>query len=68
MTAPISIRGLRKAYGDSVAVDSIDLEVEAGEVMALLGPSGCGKTTTLQLTRSCPRRRARFRRSGATCR
>lgn len=41
--------GLRKTYGDAVAVDSIDLEVRDGEVMALLGPSGCGKTTTLQL-------------------
>jgi iron(III) transport system ATP-binding protein len=49
VTASISITGLRKAYGDSVAVDGIDLEVGGGEVMALLGPSGCGKTTTLQL-------------------
>jgi iron(III) transport system ATP-binding protein len=49
VTASISITGLRKAYGDSVAVDGIDLEVKRGEVMALLGPSGCGKTTTLQL-------------------
>jgi len=49
VSALISIRGLRKAYGESVAVNGIDLEVEGGEVMALLGPSGCGKTTTLQL-------------------
>ena len=49
MTASISIRGLRKTYGEAVAVDGIDLEVANGEVMALLGPSGCGKTTTLQL-------------------
>ncbi len=45
----ISITGLRKVYGAHMAVDSIDLEVRDGEVMALLGPSGCGKTTTLQL-------------------
>ena len=45
----ISIRGLRKTYGTAVALDSIDLDVDEGEVMALLGPSGCGKTTTLQL-------------------
>jgi iron(III) transport system ATP-binding protein len=45
----IQIEGLRKVYGGSVALDSIDLEVAEGEVLALLGPSGCGKSTTLQL-------------------
>jgi iron(III) transport system ATP-binding protein len=47
--AAISIRGLRKAYGESVALDGLDLDIADGEVVALLGPSGCGKTTTLQL-------------------
>ena len=45
----IELKQLRKTYEGSVAVDSIDLEIREGEVMALLGPSGCGKTTTLQL-------------------
>jgi iron(III) transport system ATP-binding protein len=45
----ITIQGLRKTYGPVVALDSIDLEIKTGEVIALLGPSGCGKSTTLQL-------------------
>jgi iron(III) transport system ATP-binding protein len=45
----INLRGLRKAYGTVIALEALDLDVGAGEVVALLGPSGCGKSTTLQL-------------------
>ena len=45
----VLLAGLRKAYGDVVAVDGIDLEVMPGEFFTLLGPSGSGKTTTLRL-------------------
>jgi spermidine/putrescine transport system ATP-binding protein len=38
-----------KQFGDVVAVDHINLEVEEGEFFSLLGPSGCGKTTTLRM-------------------
>ena len=45
----IEISGLRKSYGDVVAVDGIDLTVRSGEVFALLGPNGAGKTTTVEI-------------------
>jgi ABC-2 type transport system ATP-binding protein len=45
----ISIRGLRKSYGDHEAVRGIDLEVMPGEVFAFLGPNGAGKTTTVEI-------------------
>jgi ABC-2 type transport system ATP-binding protein len=43
----IQTRGLTKKYGSFVAVDCLDLEVQAGEVFGLLGPNGAGKTTTI---------------------
>ena len=45
----ISVRGLRKSYGDVEAVRGIDLEVQAGEIFAFLGPNGAGKTTTVEI-------------------
>jgi spermidine/putrescine transport system ATP-binding protein len=45
----IELAGLSKLFGDSTAVDNIDLSVASGEFFSLLGPSGCGKTTTLRL-------------------
>ena len=38
---------LKKRYGDTVALQSVDLAVSPGEIYALLGPNGAGKTTTL---------------------
>lgn len=45
----ISVRGLRKFYGDFEAVRGIDFEVGQGEVFGLLGPNGAGKTTTVEI-------------------
>ena len=45
----IRLRDIRKAYGDVIAVDGIDLEIGHGEFFTLLGPSGSGKTTTLRM-------------------
>jgi ABC-2 type transport system ATP-binding protein len=47
--APIEVRGLCKRYGELVAVDDVDLTVEAGDVFGYLGPNGAGKTTSLRM-------------------
>ncbi len=51
MTTPpaLSVRNLRKSYGDVHAVQGLDLEVRAGECFGLLGPNGAGKTTTIEI-------------------
>ena len=47
--AAVSLRGVRKEFGDVVAVDGVDLEVGEGEFFSMLGPSGSGKTTCLRM-------------------
>ncbi|MCZ2110901.1 MAG: ATP-binding cassette domain-containing protein, partial [Dehalococcoidia bacterium] len=45
----IEAHGLRKAFGDTVAVDNVDLAVERGRVYGALGPNGSGKSTTVRM-------------------
>ena len=45
----LRISGLRKKFGQNVAVDDVDVTVNQGELYALLGPNGAGKTTTLRM-------------------
>jgi ABC-2 type transport system ATP-binding protein len=47
--AAISVRGLRKSYGENEAVAGVDFEVAPGEVFGFLGPNGAGKTTTIEI-------------------
>src|SRR5689334_17834198 len=49
MSSAIEVSGLRKAFGDKVVLDGIDLEVAAGTVFSLLGPNGAGKTPTVNV-------------------
>ena len=47
--ATIQVEGLRKHYGDHVAVDGLSFSVEGGEVVGFLGPNGAGKSTTMKM-------------------
>jgi ABC-2 type transport system ATP-binding protein len=49
MALAVEVHGLRKTYGDVVAVAGIDFTIDAGEVFSLLGPNGAGKTTTVEI-------------------
>ena len=49
MTAIVSVRDLRKRYGEIEAVAGVSFDVDEGEIFALLGPNGAGKTTTIEI-------------------
>jgi ABC-type branched-subunit amino acid transport system ATPase component len=49
MTATLACSGLRKSFGDRVAVDGVGFSIAAGETYGLLGPNGAGKTTTISI-------------------
>jgi len=45
----IKLRGIKKSYGNEMAVQDVDLTVNPGDFLTILGPSGCGKTTCFAL-------------------
>jgi ABC-2 type transport system ATP-binding protein len=49
MTAAIEVRALTKTYGQTLAVDNVDLEIGQGEIFGLVGPNGAGKSTLIRM-------------------
>src|SRR5215207_894774 len=49
MSTAISVSGLRKSFGSTVALDGLDLQVQTGQVHGFLGPNGAGKSTTIRI-------------------
>ena len=49
MSGKLELHGVVKRFGETAAVDGIDLSLAEGEFLSLLGPSGCGKSTTLSM-------------------
>ena len=52
MTAALEINGIRKVFGDKVAIESLDLTIPQGAIYGLIGPSGAGKTTAIRMIMS----------------
>ena len=66
MTYSILTEGLVKRFGDTVALDGIDLAVRTGSVFGLLGPNGAGKTTAVRILATLLRPDAGTPRSAGT--
>ena len=49
MTGEVQARGIIKRYGNTVALNGVDVDLHAGQITLLIGPSGCGKTTLLNM-------------------
>src|SRR5438876_12284313 len=49
LAAGVRIRGLRKRYGDTVALDGLDLDARPGEILGVAGPNGAGKSTMVKV-------------------